>query len=223
MHSAVASFGSSGSTSTLASPLVSAFENSSRLTLPSPSTSIFVKSFWICSSAIGRPPPGRVSTVRSSGSVRTPSPFRSNLAKAARSFVSASLGATSTRSCFSPGSIAMTRPCVSYSIFTTLRVAWYGQSGVVSTRVLSSVSFSVHFLPTRFFHHMLLASFFSSVTQCQSFLPPASYRWFSYWPSIASIITPAATSRSTVDMPGVMPGVQQVAHASPLIRILIVT
>ena len=43
------------------------------------------------------------------------------------------------------------------------------------------------------------------------------------WPSIASIITPAATSRSTVDMPGVMPGVQQVAHASPLIRILIVT
>ena len=72
--------------SSLASPLASVLENSSRSTLPSPSTSIFLKSFWICSSAIGCPPPGRVSTVRSSGSVMKPSPSRSNLAKAARSF-----------------------------------------------------------------------------------------------------------------------------------------
>ena len=60
--------------------------------MPSPSTSIFLKSCWICSSAIGFPPPGRVSTARSSASVMNPSPSRSNLAKASRSWRSAITG-----------------------------------------------------------------------------------------------------------------------------------
>ena len=53
--------------------------------MPLPSPSICLKSFWICSSVIGSPPPGRSNTVRSSSSVMNPSPSRSNLAKASAS------------------------------------------------------------------------------------------------------------------------------------------